>query len=534
MLMSLLKRIITAFGLLSFIILPVPVAAALPRQVTVRHVPTSFLETGYPEQVFPTAETAFQAVIEAQQTDAVLDYYYRSDPVVVSGEWAYADAVRVSRTTGNAILSAGSILLAHRNEDGQWQASLPEDQPRYDLWFDQIPNTLIDDLVKDMSRHQGWTRDAQIAATVSGHYLPWPSPSGARVTTNYANHGLGQIDFAIDVADLWATKDGTIVYVNDSHPDWAHGGSSYATYNNVVVIQHSSTEYTLYLHLRNGSVPGWIKTNCPDGSTGKTCSVSVRRGTKIGEMGNTGWSTGTHLHLSTASSYYVDRNNPDWLDEDNDGDKTELTYTAFTSSHVSADFVEYDYYSVGCETTKTCLQYWPQNDANHKVYSQNGSSPAGACAAPSLIEPTDTPQSNRTITFRWNTVSGCTFTGYEFRLCTSQDITNDAACFVRTYNPETQRIETISGHDNQDLWWGVMATNAPNGSNWAKRHFRIDTSSPPPATGPEVELFRQRDYADRTVHKGTGFYNDPNADSNSMRIPVGWSVRDMARRQSRW
>ena len=48
---------------------------------------------------------------------------------------------------------------------------------------------------------------------------------------------------------------------------------------------------------------------------------------------------------------------------------------------------------------------------------------------------------------------------------------------------------------------------------------------PPPATGPEVELFRQRNYADRTVHKGTGFYNDPNADSNSMRIPVGWSVK---------
>ena len=100
---------------------------------------------------------------------------------------------------------------------------------------------------------------------------------------------------------------------------------------------------------------------------------------------------------------------------------------------------------------------------------------ASACSAPALIEPGDGAQlDNRTVTFRWNAVSGCTFSGYAFRVCTTSNMDDLGNCFIDTGVGGTERTETITGHDNQTLWWGVNAANAPDGANWATRWFVID------------------------------------------------------------
>ncbi|MCC6615988.1 MAG: VCBS repeat domain-containing M23 family metallopeptidase [Anaerolineae bacterium] len=311
-------------------------------------------------------EAAINAAIARQLADGRYDYAYALQSIVVGTEWAYADVFLTSRSSGALLPTQGAIIIAAKDASGYWSARLPEDHALFNEWLEQIPGSLVSDLVKSMSR---WTPEfgIQALADVTGHYLPWPASVSAYVSQNPSVHGAGRIDFMIDQLDISATKGGTIVYANDSHRDWVHGGSAYAYYNNAVVIQHSPTEYTLYLHLKYGSIPTWIKAGCPGGEAGQVCALPVSRGVKIGEMGTTGWSSGPHLHLSTTSSWGVVWG-PDFVDEDGDSNTTENVYTAGTGPHITADFVEYPYYVAGCETNYNCLQYWPFGP---KVYSQN-------------------------------------------------------------------------------------------------------------------------------------------------------------------
>lgn len=77
------------------------------------------------------------------------------------------------------------------------------------------------------------------------------------------------------------------------------------------------------------------------------------------------------------------------------------------------------------------------------------------CPAPNLIEPSEgAVSSSRTITFRWNAVSGCTFNGYTFRVKTNTNMDDLATGkVVDTGVGGTQHSETITGYDNIDLYW---------------------------------------------------------------------------------
>jgi surface antigen len=132
----------------------------------------------------------------------------------------------------------------------------------------------------------------------------------------------------------------------------------------------------------------------------------------------------------------------------------------------------------GCEGVCCRVCTWYQYHTNgsrvHFIYRSGGTT----CSAPSLIEPSDGAiLSSNTVTFRWNAVSGCTFNGYTFRVCISPDVDNLSNCFIDTGEGGTQITETINGHDNQDLYWGVRAANAPGGAEWAVRRFRIQPGS---------------------------------------------------------
>jgi len=107
------------------------------------------------------------------------------------------------------------------------------------------------------------------------------------------------------------------------------------------------------------------------------------------------------------------------------------------------------------------------------LHSRTSSS---TCAAPSLIEPSDgAVLNNNTITFRWNAISGCTFNGYTFRVKDTSNMDSGGSTIVDTGVGDTSRTETIGAEwNNRDLYWGVRAANAPNGSNWAVRRFRIE------------------------------------------------------------
>jgi len=155
------------------------------------------------------------------------------------------------------------------------------------------------------------------------------------------------------------------------------------------------------------------------------------------------------------------------------------------------------------------------------------------CPAPSLSSPSDSYVStSQNVNFNWSALSGCTFSGYTFRVCTSSDVSNLSNCFIDTGESNTSRTQLIESQwNNRDLWWGVKAANAPDGASWATRRFRIEPgsgSSCPNLSG-EVKLYDNKDCGGSfTTASGVGLWNMAstfNDKAESMAIPSGWSAK---------
>lgn len=128
----------------------------------------------------------------------------------------------------------------------------------------------------------------------SGEYLP-PTPKGQTMTIANAFFGSGAheslVPHAIDVAmpegtPVLAARSGVVVRTksdsNEGGPDPKYGNAG-----NYVMIRHDDGTYGNYGHFRQFGVrvvPGQL----------------VLAGTQIGESGNTGWSTGPHLHFDVS------------------------------------------------------------------------------------------------------------------------------------------------------------------------------------------------------------------------------------------
>lgn len=102
-------------------------------------------------------------------------------------------------------------------------------------------------------------------------------PVRGRVTSEYGSR-WGRLHAGIDIAGptgtpVWAAKSGTVIFAG-----------SQSGYGNAVIIDHGGGMTTLYAHMsRIGTRDG----------------ASVGQGSTVGAVGNTGRSTGPHLHFET-------------------------------------------------------------------------------------------------------------------------------------------------------------------------------------------------------------------------------------------
>lgn len=90
----------------------------------------------------------------------------------------------------------------------------------------------------------------------------------------------GRID-----SPIYSIGEGVVVYADNER-----GGGG-----NTVIVKHQENYYSYYMHLKSFSV-----------SKGDTIS----KGQQVGIMGNTGRSTGTHLHLGISKNYWSDYIDP--------------------------------------------------------------------------------------------------------------------------------------------------------------------------------------------------------------------------------
>ena len=110
------------------------------------------------------------------------------------------------------------------------------------------------------------------------------------------------------------------------------------------------------------------------------------------------------------------------------------------------------------------------------------------CFAPVLNLPIDGyPSPDPTIDFSWSGPTGCTYSGYTFRIKTVPTMDSGGDTYIDMGNSTTSRRQTIDavkasleGHTiswhNTDLYWGVRPANcSPNcNSSWTVRRFRIE------------------------------------------------------------
>lgn len=113
---------------------------------------------------------------------------------------------------------------------------------------------------------------AAVTQKSSGSMFAWPV-SGARITSSFG-HRWGRSHEGIDVvggSTIMAAASGRVVFAGQQ-----------SGYGNVVIVDHGNGYRTLYGHMSKISVGN---------------GQSVGQGSKLGVMGNTGRSTGTHLHF---------------------------------------------------------------------------------------------------------------------------------------------------------------------------------------------------------------------------------------------
>lgn len=135
---------------------------------------------------------------------------------------------------------------------------------------------------------------APVSATTSFPRMAWPTTG--RITQAYGCTGFRyepqrgdckHFHFGIDIADVRSTPirapaDGVVTYIGLD----PYLPSSYRKYRSwTVVIRHANGVRTFYAHLQKRDVPGARRGD------------HVVMGQKIGYMGNTGLSTGVHLHF---------------------------------------------------------------------------------------------------------------------------------------------------------------------------------------------------------------------------------------------
>lgn len=113
--------------------------------------------------------------------------------------------------------------------------------------------------------------------------------------TRYSHNGWLKysVDFGMDIGTpVCATRDGIVVDLNVSSSKG--GRRRYRSMANYITLYHSDGTYSQYVHLKKNG------TNVVVGDI-------VKAGQIIGYSGNTGWTTGPHLHFMAYKPTYMGR-----------------------------------------------------------------------------------------------------------------------------------------------------------------------------------------------------------------------------------
>ena len=204
--------------------------------------------------------------------------------------------------------SVSTQLRTAKQEKDKQVAQLSEDEKQLQAQIDELnqANKSIDSQIKaaqeairkyqEQQKQNNSSSSSGASINPSSSGFIWPVPSAyARITTGI-NYSSGQYHGAVDFGcggingqPIYAVADGYVVTSTRLN----------GSYGNYILIAHANGLYTLYAHGQ-------------DGSRTVSAGQTVKQGQQIMRVGNTGNSTGPHLHFEVRKSpgTYSNRVNP--------------------------------------------------------------------------------------------------------------------------------------------------------------------------------------------------------------------------------
>ncbi|MRR28889.1 M23 family metallopeptidase, partial [bacterium] len=210
----------------------------------------------------------------------------------------------VDLTTGEIIATEPALALGVRDDaqPGGWAVLLPEDT-QFGATLDAFPTQLLPiEMQIDQYAEKNGLNSTLDATVYRGYKLPWAANVKKGLSGSighfliYNSCNIDRCRYAYDFFDgtmfpLLAAKGGTI----KSWYDGCYNGSTTCT--NSLVIEDKSTSpttYQIYFHMAAGSIPAELKQ----------VGASVMQGQFIGNVDDTGYSSGHHLHFHVTTGLY--------------------------------------------------------------------------------------------------------------------------------------------------------------------------------------------------------------------------------------
>ncbi|GAP20884.1 peptidoglycan DD-metalloendopeptidase family protein [Leptolinea tardivitalis] len=205
------------------------------------------------------------------------------------------------KDTDTLIPAEPGLAIAQKTKENNWTVTVQADDGFNNLLKD-IPESMIDAETKAqyMSAPQALTK----AAPLRGYRLPWK-----KGVTKFLTGSIGHVltykscpsscMYAFDFADggnfpILAAKGGRVKYAVWKFPDNNHENANY------IILEDDSTSpvtYQVYFHLSQNSIPEALRVK----------GTWVNQGQYIGNVDNTGYSSGPHLHFhvhANSTSYW--------------------------------------------------------------------------------------------------------------------------------------------------------------------------------------------------------------------------------------
>ena len=228
-----------------------------------------------------------------------------------TGDTALAWLAVVDPQTGKVLAGEPGLAVLHLLDPGQgslassWQVSLPGDGG----WLAAVkglPEELQNDFIRD--NFLGAPAALQSIAAIGGYHLPWAAGQTKNLGGSighfliYNSCDINYCRYAFDFDDgtkypLLAARGGTVLGVRWDCDDRPEDSSTPGNCTNYIALKDVSTTpttYQIYLHLSKNTIPAGLRT----------LGTPVQQGQYIGNVDNTGYSFGSHVHFMVVADPY--------------------------------------------------------------------------------------------------------------------------------------------------------------------------------------------------------------------------------------